>query len=723
MIKNTFVRSWYKYAAYLRHSTPILQLLYKMSRTWNSLIYRMKFLFKLSLLVLLPCFAKAQRQFTNLDSLTSALKNAPGDTAKMVVLFNLASYYGESNRDSCLFFADQGISIAKKINQPLWVAHFLTEYQSFVAMKDGNLPLSFKLANEALELVKDRKNENNVYIPKDYEFTDPHKYRLSQVGYTIHQLGNIYLYGGNSKKAIEQYKEEIRIFESLGSKQAMALVQGTMNIGYIYGVDNKLDSALIYDNKALQYANLTGWKLYNGLILVHIADVFQKRNMPDSARFYFWQSLRESREQKNKSTEVLSLMELATLYKSLHQADSLRYYATLAFQQSEILNSANEISRSANLVADTWKIFGNSDSAYIYLNLSKTISDSLNANGIEKLTQFQNIYFEEQLKLEKTAQEAEANANKIRTIALVLGLILLSALAFIFYRNNRQKQKANVVLQQQKQTIENTLLELKSTQAQLIQSEKMASLGELTAGIAHEIQNPLNFVNNFSEVNKELIEELNAERLKPNAERDEKLENEILNDIKENEEKINHHGQRAADIVKGMLQHSRSSTGQKEPTDINALCDEYLRLAYHGLRAKDKNFNCEMKTDFDESIGKINIVPQDIGRVILNLINNAFYAVNEKKKLSANGYQPTAKITTRRINDKVEIIVADNGNGIPEQIKDKIFQPFFTTKPTGSGTGLGLSLSYDIVKAHEGEIKVISTGNDGTIFIVNLPLG
>ncbi len=266
---------------------------------------------------------------------------------------------------------------------------------------------------------------------------------------------------------------------------------------------------------------------------------------------------------------------------------------------------------------------------------------------------------------------------------------------------------------------EDTLTELQAAQKQLIQSEKMASLGELTAGIAHEIQNPLNFVNNFSEVSNELIEELRIKNYELKIEDPEVKE--LLNDIGQNLEKINHHGQRAADIVKGMLQHSRSSTGQKELTDINALCDEYLRLAYHGMRAKDKSFNAEMKTDFDESIGKIKIVPQDIGRVILNLINNAFYAVNEKKKLSANSYQPLAEIKTRKLNDKVEIIVSDNGNGIPSTIKDKIFQPFFTTKPTGQGTGLGLSLSYDIVKAHGGEIKVETKEGEGTEFVVQLP--
>ncbi|CAN5413277.1 hypothetical protein BH10BAC2_BH10BAC2_42350 [soil metagenome] len=295
-----------------------------------------------------------------------------------------------------------------------------------------------------------------------------------------------------------------------------------------------------------------------------------------------------------------------------------------------------------------------------------------------------------------------------------------------------QEQEKQQILSSQKETLEQQVKErtaelnqslenLKATQSQLIQQEKMASLGELTAGIAHEIQNPLNFVNNFSEVNKEMLEELKAERLKPNAERDEQLTDEIINDVISNEEKINQHGKRADAIVKGMLQHSRISTGQKEPTDVNALADEYLRLAYHGLRAKDNSFNADFKTDFDESIGCIKIIPQDIGRVLLNLYNNAFYAVNEKKKRTAENYEPTVIVTTKNINNKVVISVSDNGKGIPQKIVDKIFQPFFTTKPTGQGTGLGLSLSYDIVKAHGGEIKVESVQGQGSEFKIQLP--
>ena len=273
-------------------------------------------------------------------------------------------------------------------------------------------------------------------------------------------------------------------------------------------------------------------------------------------------------------------------------------------------------------------------------------------------------------------------------------------------------------LESAKAQIEKTLVDLKQAQAQLVQSEKMASLGELTAGIAHEIQNPLNFVNNFSDVNAELLLEMRDEIEKGNNDEAKA----IANDVIENEQKINHHGKRADAIVKGMLQHSRKSSGQKELTDINALADEYLRLSYHGLRAKDKTFNATMKTDFDENIGKINLIPQDIGRVLLNLFNNAFYAVNEQKTRNPESYKPTVSVSTKKHDKQIQIIVKDNGNGIPENILDKIFQPFFTTKPTGQGTGLGLSLAYDIVKAHGGELKVEAKANVGTEFIIQLPI-
>jgi two-component system, NtrC family, sensor kinase len=342
--------------------------------------------------------------------------------------------------------------------------------------------------------------------------------------------------------------------------------------------------------------------------------------------------------------------------------------------------------------------------------------------------------------------------------ATMLSIIWLAAILFSQYRQNKAAEKERIKRQKedeinraialrkveleglvaertaeitrQKEELEQTLHELRATQNQLVQSEKMASLGELTAGIAHEIQNPLNFVNNFSEVSSELLDEMKEELERGNSGE----ASAIADDIKQNLEKIIHHGKRADSIVKGMLQHSRSSSGVKEPTDINALCDEYLRLAYHGLRAKDKSFNATLETDFDESIEKIDVVPQEIGRVVLNLLTNAFYAVTEKKKQlgkelidtaklsEANQYKPTVFIGTKRLKGKVEIKVSDNGIGIPRAAVDKIFQPFFTTKPSGKGTGLGLSMSYEIItKAHDGELKVENKEGEGATFTIVLP--
>ncbi|MCC3160690.1 histidine kinase [Hymenobacter sp. 15J16-1T3B] len=285
----------------------------------------------------------------------------------------------------------------------------------------------------------------------------------------------------------------------------------------------------------------------------------------------------------------------------------------------------------------------------------------------------------------------------------------------------RMVAERTATLTQQAQELQHALDELKTTQDQLIQSEKMASLGELTAGIAHEIQNPLNFVTNFSDVSAELVQELLEEQQRPD--RDPDLEAELLADLKQNLEKITHHGQRAASIVRGMLEHSRQSSGERQPTDVNTLADEYLRLAYHGLRAKNKAFNATINTFFDPSVGKIEAVSQDLGRVLLNLFTNAFYAVQKRQETAGAGFVPTVGVTTRRnAAGDVEIRVRDNGTGIAEEVRQKIFQPFFTTKPTGEGTGLGLSLSYDIVtKGHGGTLDVDSEVNQGTEFIITLP--
>ena len=313
---------------------------------------------------------------------------------------------------------------------------------------------------------------------------------------------------------------------------------------------------------------------------------------------------------------------------------------------------------------------------------------------------------------------ASAGDISVESWGLLKRAASVFSLAYSRFRDLSQARTDLKQLKEEKKRAEDALTELKATQTQLIQSEKMASLGELTAGIAHEIQNPLNFVNNFSDVNAELLDELLGEAEKGNFQE----VKDLVTDIRENEQKINHHGKRADAIVKGMLQHSRASNDQKEMTDINALADEYLRLAYHGLRAKDKSFNATLKTAFDPSIGKIQVIPQDIGRVLLNLYNNAFYAVHERNKLGEANYEPTVEVITELKDEKIQILVKDNGTGISEKLKEKIFQPFFTTKPTGQGTGLGLSLSYDIVKAHGGNLKLQTKDDEGTTFLIQLAI-
>ena len=419
-------------------------------------------------------------------------------------------------------------------------------------------------------------------------------------------------------------------------------------------------------------------------------------------------------------------IELGQICLKQKDFKSAIYYTNYGYKAAEKIHALLEMKNAVGILNDIYTETGNYKQAYHYSQLYKTLSDSLASEQDRRKLSLALIQHELDnqkqqgllLGKENQLKAQQLNQEKLTRKFFIAGLIALLLVAGIIYHNYKQKQKANTLLEKQKMEIQNTLQELKLTQAQLVQSEKMASLGELTAGIAHEIQNPLNFVNNFSEINTELAYELLQEADKGNLDEIKAL----AKDIKDNEQKINHHGKRADGIVKSMLQHSRSSSGKKEPTNINRLADEYLKLAYHGLRAKDTSFNASMKTDFDETIEKIKIIPQDIGRVLLNLFNNAFYTVNEKSKAGDVSYQPTVLVQTKKLTDKVEIIVSDNGNGIPQNIVDKIFQPFFTTKPTGQGTGLGLSLSYDIIKAHGGEIKVCNKETEGAEFIIYLPI-
>ena len=345
--------------------------------------------------------------------------------------------------------------------------------------------------------------------------------------------------------------------------------------------------------------------------------------------------------------------------------------------------------------------------------------------GPDQFRKLQLLMLDEQKRQQDLLKDQTEYRNKIKYIALFLILGFLAIIAIIQRRNNMHKQKINKELEQKKANLEKTLMELKSAQAQLIQSEKMASLGELTAGIAHEIQNPLNFVNNFAEINNDLIADI-----KDAAEqKDEREIMRILDQLKENQDKIKLHGKRADSIVKSMLQHSRAGSGKKELTDINKMVEEYVRLSFHGMRARDKNFNTELDIRLDPAAGRIPVLPQDFGRVLLNLLNNAFYAVNEKKKISGETYKPVVIISTQLSGpwnghaNSLRVVIADNGKGIAPANAEKIFQPFFTTKPTGEGTGLGLSLSYDIItNGHGGELSVESVEGEGAEFMILLPL-
>jgi two-component system, NtrC family, sensor kinase len=535
-------------------------------------------------------------------------------------------------------------------------------------------------------------------------------------------IGYVNAEKGEFPDALNYYNAAIPIL--IKSKDYYNLYNAFSYLNLLFDKQGKYPEAIEKSKAALQYAKLYDNKKFIAMAYQGVAEMYMKASDAENALTNYYESFKVSTQfnlHKQGAFACLGMGSVALSQGKTTQAITWLDKAAALAPTTEYLLMRN-ISQKLSQAYEKKHDFKNAFASQVKY---KQFSDSLaSKEKAEKLVSLANqLEFENKRALQKASQdkiialrESEIGRQKLVRNVSLAGLTVFIVFAVIFFMRFREKRKLNIAL-------EKTLLHLRNAQAQLIQQEKLASLGELTAGIAHEIQNPLNFVNNFSEVNNELIEEMQHELKSGNN--DEAIS--ISNDIKENEQKIKHHGKRAEAIIKGMLQHSRTGTGHKEPTDINALSDEYLKLAYHGLRAKDKEFNAVMNTDFDSGIGKINIIPQDIGRVLLNLYNNAFYAILEKQKQKPEGYEPTLSVNTKKMKDKsdsyrIEIKVRDNGNGISQKIIDKIFQPFFTTKPTGQGTGLGLSLSYDIIKAHGGAIKVNTREGEFTELVVQLPV-
>ena len=663
-------------------------------------------------------FASAQEDFgaafsneNYADSVLQLLPTVTNDTIKVILLNSLGGYYRFIRQDSSIYFYEQSLKLAEQINYTYGI------YQGYLQMSlalniAGNYGKALEMAVVSLRTAETLKKNREYNMAGSYSFMGSVNHRIQ-----------------NDSLALSQVHESIHLYVLAGVSLDKISWASCIVISGIYAQFKKMDSALFYANESYRAATHSSPRQRANISIseLTLGAFYLKMGQTQLAHDYYLNALENQKKYNAPLLKVRILNELARFFKATHQTDSCIYYAKMALRLCENRRFGEHATMAVNFIATSYELQGKPDSALKYTKIFIAINDTIINQS--KLLQIDLLNFDEaqrQKEIQRKVDEAqERYANRIRYYTLFSAAAIFLLISLLLYRNNRSKQIANKSLELQKKEIdlqrakaEETLHELKSTQAMLVQSEKMASLGDLTAGIAHEIQNPLNFVNNFSEINKELLEETSQEMDKGNFELAKTMIREVIN----NEDKINHHGKRADAIVKGMLLHSRKSTGQKESVDINDLTDEYLRLSYHGLRAKDKSFNAHLETDYDQSIGLVNVIPQDIGRALLNLCNNAFYAVAEKQKLYPGNYEPTVSVKTKKINNKVEISVRDNGIGIAQKYIDKIFLPFFTTKPVGQGTGLGLSMSFDLIKAQGGELKVKTKEGEGTEFLIQIPV-
>ena len=724
--------------------------------------------FKLAIAILLSIGScqLSEGQNRAIDSLKNVLLYQKPDTNKALSYVRLSEQYELiSDIGNVFIYADSALSLSRKLS-----------FKRIEASAIENRGYGYMARNQ----FDSAKMEFLVSL--DIRLKSGNKGGTAQSYYSI---GHYYRAVDSLPEALESYYHALEVFEETGNKKGTGGVRNILSQIYLnQGNDSEAlvnarlaskiqrengnytgasnsdiligniefdwhhyDTALQYYQQALQLLIPVGLsQSYSGEIFLRMGDVYQRQGenkfsagdrdaglkkydqamaMYDSAKRIFIKnnySIARIFIGNNYSTALVPLgIRIAKIAIQYKQYAKARKLLEEFFKQPRNVLYETDLGDAYASLAALDSAEGNYKGAHqAYKEFVRNRDSVYNVRNNKRLyrVQMQHEYNirEAELKALQAKKDAEARETKnkqdLAILALAILILAVLAIALIQMKNNKAKQKTNKLL-------ETALANLRSTQTQLIQSEKLASLGELTTGIAHEIQNPLNFVNNFSDINKDLLEELKEEIDKGNIDEAKKIANNII----ENEKKIIHHGHRADGIVKGMLQHSQSGAGNKELTNINALADEYLRIAYRSLRAKDNSFDTILHTNYMEPISKVNIIPQEIGRVLLNLYNNAFYAVNEKRKEMADAYEPRVSVNTGAIDHRIEVRVKDNGNGIPHELLDKIYQPFFTTKPTGQGTGLGLSLSYDIVKAHGGELKVDSKEGEGAEFVVLIPFG
>jgi signal transduction histidine kinase len=649
----------------------------------------------------------------------------------------------KGEKPQAFILLQQAYSIAEKTADQLLLAHVLNGMGRVKAQTAGNRQaLEYYLKAEAIAetladkrfLFSNQRRISGLYEASLSDYPKAMEWILKSIqtaeetdcqdclAQSWTNLAALYNYMGDNSKSLFYYKKALEANKQIGNETIETTLLN--NIGERYRLMGKYPEAIKAYKEGLAKAKTP---YLNELNESNLADVYVRMGDLPMAFKYAFSSLRSAK--KIGDTEGVAWIDgiLGRAYSKQNKPDSALYYAKEGLDAAKQTGTLEFMRDNYGALANAYAQKKDFANAYKYQNLYVNYRDSMvNAQVSNQSNLLLYNYDLAKKQAQITALNQEKKLQYYFLAGTLIVLVLIAITVVILLRTNRQKQKANNLLSKQKRLIEDqrdqtnkALAELQLTQAQLIQSEKMASLGELTAGIAHEIQNPLNFITNFSEVNTELIDELHQEIEKGHFEEVKA----IADDIKENQQKINQHGKRADFIVKGMLQHSRTNTGERQLTNVNLLADEFFKLSYHGLRAKDKSFNSEMVTNFETDLPKANIIQQEIGRVLLNLFNNAFYAVNQKMKTAVADYKPEVSITTFSENKHIVIKVKDNGNGIPENIKSKIMQPFFTTKPTGEGTGLGLSLTYDmVVKGHGGSINIDTKEGEYTEFIISLPL-